>query len=179
MTWHSTPPVITALYAQMMPASGGNTIFANQHVAYDTLDEATKSRIDSLMVRHSGKIFGPDVPDSVHPVVLTQDESGNKALFVNPNSTTYVEGMEENESLLLLYRLMAHSDRPEFTYRHAWNVGDLVLWDNRSVMHYAINDYTKTRIMYRITVKGGKPVRPQRYLAPSYQPTGTRCLHPP
>ena len=158
MTWHPTPPAITALHAQRMPAAGGNTIFANQHVAYETLDEATQAQLDGLTAFHSGKIFGPDVPDSVHPVVRTHDESGKKALFVNPNFTKHIEGMDENESLLLLYRLMAHAARPEFTYRHEWDAGDLVLWDNRSVMHYAITDYVEKRIMHRITVQGGKPV---------------------
>lgn len=157
MTWHPTPPVITALHAQRMPTSGGNTIFANQHVAYDTLDEETKAQIDGLTAFHSGKVFGPNVPDNVHPVVRTHDESGRKALFVNPNFTKHIEGLDDNESLLLLYRLIAHATRPEITYRHQWDVGDLVLWDNRSVMHYAITDYTEMRVMHRITVKGHKP----------------------
>ncbi len=158
MTWHPTPPVITGLHARRLPGSGGDTIFSNQHLALDTLDEPTRARIEGLQAFHSGKIFGPDVAESVHPLVRTHDETGRRALFVNANFTKHIVGLPEDESLLLLYRLFAHSSRPEFTYRHRWEVGDLVLWDNRSVMHYAISDYTETRIMHRIVVQGDKPV---------------------
>ena len=106
---------------------------------------------------HTGKVFGPDVEDSVHPVVRTHDESGRKALYVNANFTKYVVGLPADESERLLFRLFAHASRQEFVYRHRWQLGDLVLWDNRSVMHYAIGDYDEQRIMHRIVVKGGKP----------------------
>ncbi len=157
MTWHSTPPIYTGLQARRLPSSGGNTAFANQHIAYDTLPEDVKEQIGGLRAFHTGKVFGPDVEDSIHPVVRTHDETGRKALFVNANFTKYIVDMPRQESDLLLYRLFAHAVRPEFTYRHEWAVNDLVLWDNRSVMHYAIGDYTESRIMHRIVVKGGKP----------------------
>ena len=157
MTWHATPPIITGLHAQRLPKSGGDTAFANQHLAYDTLDEETRARIGTLNAFHTGKVFGPDVEDSVHPVVRTHEESGRKALYVNGNFTKHIIGMPSDESEALLYRLFSHATRPEFVYRHHWQLHDLVLWDNRSVMHYAIADYEEPRIMHRIVVQGGVP----------------------
>lgn len=157
MTWHSTPPIITGLHAQRLPTSGGDTAFANQHLAYENLGDDLRERIADLKAFHTGKVFGPDVEDSVHPVVRTHDETGRKALYVNGNFTKYILDMPEDESELLLYALYAHSTRPEFVYRHHWEVNDLVLWDNRSVMHYAIRDYDEPRIMHRIVIKGGTP----------------------
>ena len=157
MTWHSTPPHITGLHAQILPSKGGDTAFANQRLAYQTLPEETKERIADLKAFHSGKVFGPDVEDSIHPIVRTHDETGEKALFVNTNFTKYVCDVSDEESDRLLMQLFFHSQRPEFCYRHAWNIKDLVLWDNRSVMHYAIADYDEVRIMNRIVVKGDRP----------------------
>ena len=157
MTWHHTPPIITGLHAQRLPTSGGDTAFANQHLAYDTLDEETKARIGGRSAFHTGKVFGPDVEDSVHPVVRTHDETGRRALYVNANFTKTIVGLPEDESQRLLFKLFAHASRPEFVYRHHWQLNDLVLWDNRSVMHYAVNDYNEQRIMHRFVVKGGKP----------------------
>ena len=157
MTWHSTPPIITGLHAQRLPSAGGDTAFSNQHLAYETLADDLKERIADLKAFHTGKVFGPDVEDSVHPVVRTHEETGRKALYVNGNFTKHIVDLPAEESEPLLYRLLAHATRPEFVYRHHWQVNDLVLWDNRSVMHYAVRDYTETRIMHRIVVKGGTP----------------------
>ena len=157
MTWHATPPIITGLHARRLPTSGGDTAFANQHLAFETLDAETQQRLTGLQAFHSGKVFGPDVQDSVHPVVRTHDESGRKALYVNANFTRYVVDLPADESERLLFRLLAHATRPEFVYRHHWQLDDLVLWDNRSVMHYAISDYDEPRFMHRIVVQGGKP----------------------
>ncbi len=157
MTWHSTPPKYTGLLARRLPSMGGDTIFSNQHVAYDTLPSEFKEAIESKKAFHTGKVFGPDVEDSIHPVVRTHDESGRKALYVNPNFTKYIVGMPADESEALLFRIFTHFVRPEFTYRHTWAVNDLVLWDNRSVMHYAIADYSEQRIMHRIVVQGDVP----------------------
>ena len=158
MTWHPTPPHITGLHAQQLPVMGGDTAFANQHLAYETLDDAIKEQISGLSAFHTGKVFGPDVEDSIHPVVRTHNESGRKALYVNGNFTKYICDMPTEESEKLLFRLFAHATRPEFTYRHQWAINDLVLWDNRSVMHYAIGDYDELRTMHRIVVKGDVPV---------------------
>lgn len=158
MTWHSTPPIITGLHARCLPQVGGDTAFANQHLAYETLDDETKDRLEGLQAFHTGKVFGPDVEDSIHPVVRTHDQSGRKALYVNANFTKHIVDLPGDESDRLLHRLFAHAVLPEFTYRHHWALDDLVLWDNRSVMHYAIGDYDERRVMHRFVVKGGKPM---------------------
>ena len=157
MTWHSTPPKYTGLLAKRLPSRGGDTIFSNQHLAYDTLTDELKEDIADKSAFHTGKVFGPDVEDSIHPIVRTHDETGEKALYVNPNFTKYIVGMPSDESESLLFRIFSHHVRPEFTYRHRWNINDLVLWDNRSVMHYAIADYDEQRIMHRIVVQGNVP----------------------
>ncbi len=158
MTWHSTPPKYTGLHARRLPSAGGDTIFSNQHKAYETLPQSLKDEISDKEAFHTGKVFGPDVEDSIHPVVRTHDETGRKALFVNPNFTKYIVGMPSDESEILLFRIFSHFVRPEFTYRHKWNVDDLVLWDNRSVMHYAVADYSERRVMHRIVVQGNVPI---------------------
>ena len=157
MTWHHTPPIITGLHAQRLPSSGGDTAFANQHLAYETLTDDTKDRIAGLHAFHTGKVFGPDVEDSVHPMVRTHDETGRRALYVNGNFTKHVVDLSEEESERLLFKLFVHASRPEFVYRHHWQLNDLVLWDNRSVMHYAISDYDEQRVMHRFVVQGGQP----------------------
>ena len=157
MTWHATPPMITMLQARVLPSEGGGTIFANQHLAFDTLPDAMRAKLDGATARHSGEAFGPDMPVSFHPVVRTHDETGRKAVYLNLPFAKEIVGMEEAESRELILQAVLHGTRPEFTYRHQWEVGDLVLWDNRSVMHSPIRDYEERRVMYRAVVAGGVP----------------------
>ena len=170
MTWHATPPWITMLYARTVPRIGGETGYANQHLAWSHLDQARKDQRRShrrhlpsanalveLQANHSGKAFGPTVPDSIHPVVRTHNENGKQALYVNPEFTTHIVEMPEQDSLNLLFPLWIHALTEEFCYRHRWQQGDLVIWDNRSVMHTAILDYDEPRVMNRVVVKGDKP----------------------
>ena len=157
MTWHATPPMITMLQARQLPSEGGGTIFANQHLAYDTLPDDMRAQLDGATAQHSGKAFGPDMPVNVHPVIRTHDETGRKATYVNLPFTKSIDGMDDAASRELILRTVLHGTRPEFTYRHEWEVGDLVLWDNRSVMHAPIRDYNERRIMYRAVVAGGVP----------------------
>ena len=166
MTWHPTPPAITILHARTLPPFGGDTLYANQHLAYETLDEAGKakwrqlptvSRIDGLRANHTGKSFGPQVPDSIHPMVRTHDETHRRALYVNPEFTTNVVDMDERESKLMLNALCAHAVSPEFCYRHAWTVGDVLVWDNRSVLHFPVVDYNELRVMHRVVIRGDAP----------------------
>ena len=171
MTWHPTPPRITMLHAQRVPGSGGDTGYANQHLAYESLDRAsrdkrrmfrrhlaTQEELVGLSAFHVGKGFGEHVPDSVHPVVRTHDETGRKALYVNPEFTSHVIDVTEHESERLLWPLWLHAVAEEFTYRHRWSPGDLLIWDNRSVMHTAILDYDEPRSMSRIVIQGNEPV---------------------
>jgi taurine dioxygenase len=165
--WHSessflpNPPCYTVLAAKELPSVGGDTMFANQYLAYDTLSPTLRELIAGLRAWHRGvrpgsaaAAQGATGPQTCHPVVLTHPDTGRKALFVNRAYTFCFDGMTEAESRGLLEYLLEHSSRPEFTYRHRWAAGDVLMWDNRSAIHYAIHDHgDATRVMHR-TITG-------------------------
>lgn len=177
--WHSDlsyvekPSLGSMLHAQELPSEGGDTLFADQHAAYDALPEETRQRIANLKAEHSYLCkyeelrarnpwrpkLTPEqiakVPPQVHPVVRTHPETGRKALFVSEHFTTRIVGLPEDESWALLDELFAHSTREEFVYRHQWQPHDMVFWDNRSVMHLAAGtpDHLR-RKLYRTTIEG-------------------------
>jgi taurine dioxygenase len=180
--WHSDlsykdkPSLGSLLHAQELPGEGGDTLFADQHAAYDALPEALKARIAPLQAEHSYlakyeelRARSPwrpkltpaqidEVAPSIHPVVRTHPETGRKALFVSEHFTTRIVGLPEAESQALLAELFAASVRPEFTYRHPWQPHDLVFWDNRSVMHLAAGTPdSERRKLYRTTIEGDLP----------------------
>lgn len=161
VTWHETPPWYTMLTAVELPSVGGDTAFANQHLAYEMLPQELKERLDGVQAVHTAEIFGAatkDLDDVVHPAVRTHPATGRKALYVNSVFTKRLLGMSEAESDELLHTLFDHMAVPEFCYRHRWTVGDLVMWDNRSVLHYPIRDFDEPRVMHRCTVLGDRPV---------------------
>ena len=180
--WHSDlsyktqPSLGSMLHAQELPAEGGDTLFANQHLAYDTLAPTLRHAVDSLSAEHSylakyedlrqRNPFRPklsaeqiaQVAPVTHPVVRTHPETGRKALFVSEHFTTRIVGVPEHESRELLAELFAHSTKPEFVYRHRWQPGDMVFWDNRSVMHLAAGcPADQRRRLNRTTVEGDTP----------------------
>ena len=173
--WHSDvtfercPPSISMLYALEIPAAGGDTLFANQHAAYERLSPGMKTLLEGLEAVHSGGGLasatrggeaGPAwaVQGRRHPVVRTHPESQKKALYVNPAFVVGLADMTRKESEPLLAFLYAHCTRPDLTMRHRWEKGDLVIWDNRSVQHFAVHDYgTQNRTMHRVTVNGDEP----------------------
>lgn len=116
-----------------------------------------RSQLDEAKAWHSGKNFGPDMPVNLHPAIRTHDETGRKALYVNDPFTKEIDGMDEAAGRNIILRAVLHGTRPEFTCQHSWEVGDLVVWDNRSVMHSPIRDYSERRVMYRSVVAGGVP----------------------
>ena len=182
--WHSDisfeaePSMGSILVAKEVPPFGGDTLFANMVLAYETLDQATKDRIAGLKALHSSgearyyseRYQGMRPRDSaarghVHPVVRTHPETGRKLLFVNPVFTERIEDLSKTESRALLTRLCAHATRPELTCRVRWEPGMAVFWDNRAVLHYAVTDYFETRgnlghrrVMHRVTIQGDRPV---------------------
>jgi taurine dioxygenase len=167
------PPKATVLHAVRLPDRGGDTQFVNMHRAYDNLPDATKQRIDGLRAIHvyqsrfsERKLMALSdenrarVPDAVlHPLVRTHPESGRRAIYLNPIRTEGVEGMEERDALSLLDDLLAHATQPHHEYRHSWQPGDMVMWDNRCLLHKANGDYdmTQVRYLYRIMLKGDVP----------------------
>jgi len=183
--WHSdwsfleTPPAFTLLHARELPPYGGDTLFANQYLAYETLSDGMRHMLDGLRAVYWAKSYAKggafhdnsnarsmkvrhdaaDMVEMVHPVVRVHPESGRRALYVNGAYTVRFEGMTERESLPLLEFLYAHAVRPEFTCRFVWSPGALAMWDNRCLQHFAINDYAgHRREMRRTTVRGEKPI---------------------
>jgi taurine dioxygenase len=130
------PGTISILYAVEVPASGGNTQWANCHAAYEALDEATKARLQGLRATHRHYLAEQNPPEQVdHPVVRTHPVTGRKSLFVSPDFTTSIVGLSEAESREILERLFDHMTQPRFVWTHHWQVGDLLVWDNRPTMH--------------------------------------------
>jgi taurine dioxygenase len=168
------PPKATVLHAVTLPDRGGDTQFVNMHRAYDELPEAMKRRIDELRAihvyqsRHSARKLmalseanRAAVPDGVlHPLVRTHPQSGRKAIYLNPIRIEGIVGMAESEALALLDELLAHATQPQYEYRHQWRPGDMVMWDNRCLLHKANGDYdmTQVRYLYRIMLKGDAPI---------------------
>lgn len=174
-TYLECPPMGTMLYALQVPPHGGDTLFANQYLAYEALSEPLRRFLDGLtvintsakadvsktredMIRNAAD--DTPVPDYVseHPAVRTHPETGRKCLFVNVAHSSHFKGMTEAESAPILNYLFQHQVRPEFTCRFRWQVGSLAFWDNRAAQHNPVNDYHGyRRVMRRITLAGEKP----------------------
>jgi taurine dioxygenase len=179
--WHSDttyllePPMGTLLVAREVPPVGGDTLFANQYLAYEALSDRMRAMLDRLTgvsnsakadvtrtredrVKSAGTSLAREDLVAEHPVVRTHPETGRKALYVNTAHTQRFAGMTEEESAGLLQFLFRHQVRPEFTCRFRWQVGSLAFWDNRCAQHNPINDYHGyRRVMQRITLAGDRP----------------------
>jgi len=180
--WHSDttyqpcPPMATMLYAIDLPPVGGDTLFANQVQAYDTLSDGLKKTLSKLKIvclpdkakvmatrKHrvdeQGRDTSKDNLVGIHPVIRTHPETGKKALYVNQAHSCHFQGWSMAESDGLLNFLYAHQIREEFQCRHVWQKGDVAIWDNRCTLHYPVNDYYgHRRLLHRITLKGDKPI---------------------
>ena len=163
MSYEPVPPKLTMLHALEAPELGGETAFANQHLALAELSDMMRHQLGQMRAVHSAeglaRLYGQDpaeAPRAVHPVVRRHEERGDDALYVCRAFTRTFEGWRRNESRGLLEFLFEHSARPDFQARHRWRAGDLVIWDNRSVLHYAVHDHgDSARTMHRVQVQGG------------------------
>jgi taurine dioxygenase len=191
--WHSdssyleAPPSLTLLYAETIPQSGGDTLFANMYAAYDALPDDLKCRIDSLDAEFTASLVhaedgayaavagadrnrreaGDLATDAVHPLVRWHPQSARRALYVSLAHVARIVGMPSDESHALLDRLMRHAISAEFCTRLRWAVGTLAIWDNRCTQHYALNDYAgQRRVMYRVILQGEVPQREPARLSP-------------
>lgn len=180
--WHSDlsykelPSLGSMLYAQELPSEGGDTLFADMHLAWDTLPEPLRKAVEGRNAVHSytsryshgrnADNWRPtlsaeqlaQVAVVSHPIVRTHPENGRKALFVSEGFTTHIVGLPEDESQAILTELYAHSVRPEGVYRHKWQENDMVFWDNRSLIHLAggTPDHLRRRL-HRTTIQGDAP----------------------
>lgn len=180
--WHSdlsymeAPSLGSLLRAIEVPEVGGDTMFANLAAAYDALSAPMKSFLEGLEAEHHfakvqshvmslglNRPLTPEqlakTPPVVHPLVRAHPETGRKSLFLSPGFTTGIVGMTPEESAALLDFLAGHASGPRFVYRHQWQPNDVVFWDNRTLMHYAIDDYDyerDRRHMHRTTIRGEK-----------------------
>ncbi len=186
-SWHTDisflerPSLGSVLYAHEVPHAGGDTMFANQFLAYQALSDGMKDMLDGMTAVHSDRVLSN--PNSAknrnegrstlireeamteteiaheHPVIRTHVDTGRKFLFVNRAFTVRFSGMTEEESKPLLEFLYAHAVRPEFTCRFRWEKKSVAFWDNRCTQHYALNDYHgHRRSMHRVTIDGERPV---------------------
>ena len=177
--WHSDttylecPPMASMLYAVEIPPYGGDTLFANQYLAYETLSEGLKKTLGSLVaINTSAKAevsktredrlrdAGAELKVLVggHPVLRTHPETKRKALYVNVAHTTQFKDWTERESEALLAFLFEHQVKPEFTCRFRWEPGSVAFWDNRCAQHNPVNDYQRfRRVMHRVTLAGDAP----------------------
>jgi taurine dioxygenase len=163
------PAAASMLYAIEVPSFGGNTLFANAYLAYETLPAEIKRRIDGRKATNAydydnaSTIRGTRLRDGVlqylHPVVRTHPATGRKALYVNRLMTIAIEGLPAAESDELLDLLFDHQEQQQFIYEHVWRVGDILMWDNRCTLH-ARTDFSASerRLMRRIAILGEKPV---------------------
>ena len=179
--WHSDtaylelPPMGTMLIAREVPPYGGDTLFANMYLAYETLSAGMRHLLGGLVavnssakadvsktredrMRDGAREDASTEYEAEHPVVRTHPETGRRALYVNGGHTVRFKDMTEEESAPLLRFLFAHQTRPEFTCRFRWEVGSLAFWDNRCAQHNPINDYHGfRRAMHRVTLAGDRP----------------------
>ena len=168
------PPKATVLFARSLPETGGDTQFVNMYSAHADLPDEIKLKIADLKAvhvyqsRHSVRKLmvltegdKKNIPNSVvHPLVRTHPETSRKALYINPIRIEAIEGLSEPEALTLLDELLTHATQEKYQYRHKWRLGDLVMWDNRCLLHKANDDYdmTQLRYLYRVMLKGDKPI---------------------
>ncbi len=181
--WHSdttyleVPPMGSILLALEVPPYGGDTLFANQYLAFETLSDGMQAMLRGLRavsssakadvtktredrIRSGGRSVAHD-HEAVHPVVRVHPETGRCSLYVNVAHTIRFDGMTEEESAPLLQFLFQHQVRPEHTCRLRWEVGSLAFWDNRCALHNPVNDYHGfRRRMHRVTLAGDRPVGP-------------------
>lgn len=178
VTHQECPALGSVLHGLDVPPQGGDTLFANQHLAYETLSPGMKQMLGQLTAIHTAEgPFGPKgrsatnwknmqvtpsekaLEEMQHPVIRTHPETGRKALFVNRTFTVRFKDMTAQESAPLLDYLFKHASHEQFTCRFRWTTGSVAFWDNRSVLHYALNDYSgHRREMHRVAISGDRPV---------------------
>jgi taurine dioxygenase len=177
--WHTddsyfaVPAKATLLQGLSVPEVGGETRFCNTRKAYEDLTDEQRKRLDPLQAVHSydtirapgraqarSQVEKQETPDVIHPLVRTHEDTGRKAIYFNSNRTDAIVGMPREESDALLDWIHQHISQPKYRYDHSWRIGDILLWDNRCLIHSVNVDYPvgERRLHQRILLKGGRPV---------------------
>ncbi|PKO78237.1 MAG: taurine catabolism dioxygenase [Betaproteobacteria bacterium HGW-Betaproteobacteria-15] len=176
ITWREQPPLGTSLYAQVIPVTGGDTIWSSLTKAYESLEPAFQGYLETLTAVHTWEISGwteyllrkdasgeelktarVKYPPVEHPVVRVHPVTGKKILYVNSTFTSHIKGLKRSQSDALLTQLFELARVPEFQARLKWQEGTLAVWDNRSTQHYAVGDYfPQHRKLHRITITTDK-----------------------
>ena len=165
------PPLGTMLQLHILPQYGGDTMFSNMYMAYDSLSKPMQNFLNGLRASHESEHFYRDrykkqdqldpkkkYPSAIHPIVRTHPETKKKALYINKFFTTRIEGLSKQESKLILGYLFNHCEKTDFQIRYRWNKNDMAFWDNRCTLHKAIWDYhPMERKGRRVTIKGTVP----------------------
>ena len=170
VTWRECPSLGSILLAREVPECGGDTLFANMHLAYERLSKPMKRHCESLTAVHDiARVFAKRLgkapedlhdrfPPQRHPVIRTHPETGERATYVNIAFTSHIEGLSERESQWLLDHLYTTAKDAEIQCRFRWEAGSIAFWDNRVCQHLAVSDYFPARrVMERVTVAGDKP----------------------
>lgn len=173
MSYRETPTSIAILHALEIPPAGGNTYFANQYLAYETLPADLKRKLEDTLLIHDEtynsagqlrkgfkEVTDPrQAPGAHHRILRTHPVTGRKALYLGRRRNGYIIGLPLEESEALLDRLWAHASRPEFVWGHEWHVGDTLVWDNRCLIHRRDPfDPDARRMMHRVQIKGERPI---------------------
>ncbi|MPY73542.1 MAG: TauD/TfdA family dioxygenase [Alphaproteobacteria bacterium] len=172
--WHSDksfraePSMATILHAVTMPPKGGDTMFANMYAAYEALPESEKAFLEGKKVVHSwelsreniGRVLSEDekrdAPPNSHPLARIHPETGRTSLFLGMHAS-HIDGMSFEDGRAKILELEAHATKPEFTFRHSWRMGDLLMWDNRCLLHRADPNFdaaTYPRVLHRTCLRG-------------------------
>jgi taurine dioxygenase len=157
VTFSPTPPMASILQMITNPPRGGDTLFTNQYLAYETLSEPLRELVEGLTAVHTATLFGHPEQEVAHPVVRTHPDTGRRSLFVNRTFTSHVVELRRSESDALLEYLYTWSEQPAFQCRYRWAEGTIGIWDNRCTQHYAVPDYDQRRRIERVTVIGDAP----------------------
>ena len=157
VTFSPTPPLAAVLRMVECPSTGGDTIFTNQYLAFETLSAPLRDLVEGLTAVHTAFGYGHPEQESTHPVVRIHPETGRRSLFVNRYFTDRIVELHPAESELLLGHLFTWSEQPRFQCRYSWSEGTVAIWDNRCTQHYVVVDFDQHRAIERVTVIGDVP----------------------
>lgn len=157
VTFSQEPPICSVLKAVTIPERGGDTMWTNQYLVYESLSAPMRDLLDGLTAVHHAQPFGHPEIQAVHPAVRVHPDTGRRSLYVNRTFTSHFVELSKGESRALLEYLYTFSEQPQFTCRYRWTPGAIGIWDNRVTQHHAIADYDDARRIERVTIVGDVP----------------------